>query len=518
MASRKGDIIASGESQKQTLAASKTKQKKISNASDLLPGPINLTKKSVKKTALTQKSLKLEQKNAKTAKIIKKIEKEIEDLDEKKDLVKKSAKQKFKDKIVTKPVKKLVKEIAKKEKSCGSGSSEKSPPKLKKSPVKKLDDKEEKKPKEKVQKEKKVKEIKKKSPLKAVKKGIEKSIDDIGSIKSRVDAKTDKKDKPKKAKVIAKNKLKLNSTKKIEENPPIECMDVKEENQDDVALLQVFQLKNGPVCEFDANVCNTITIRQDNTCIKIKEISVSQLPYSVKTEEKVDVTSMPLKKESKQITAEIQNTEKQVAEKQKPEKQKNEKPKVEKQKAEKPKNVKKKSEKPKTEKQKTVKLKNEKQKVEKQKTMEGKPVKKSAKAEKIKKPVLVVDKIKPKGKTKITQKVTKVKGRPTVSKRPRVASLNAIAKVHCLYENESKSALIDAMVASTASMVAATSATKVMKAKHESDAEPPARKGKRTSKRTTPGLKSVGRHWDMHDTSSTNSSSSGIVYFLLLVV
>jgi len=53
------------------------------------------------------------------------------------------------------------------------------------------------------------------------------------------------------------------------------------------------------------------------------------------------------------------------------------------------------------------------------------------------------------------------------------------------------------------------------KKKKNSNIETPARKGKRTSKRTTPGLKSVGRHWDMHDTSSTNSSSSGITIELI---
>jgi len=120
---------------------------------------------------------------------------------------------------------------------------------------------------------------------------------------------------------------------------------------------------------------------------------------------------------------------------------------------------------------------------------------------------LIVDKIKSKGKTKVVAPKLKVKGRP-VAKRPRVASLNAIAKVHCLYENESKSALIDAMAASAAATINAAA----KKSKKKSDVEIPARKGKRTSKRTTPGLKSVGRHWDMHDTSSTNSSSSGNIY------
>lgn len=489
MSSRKcSEIYTGGENQKPSSAAAKTKQKRVSNASDSPPGPINLTKKSIKKNAISQKVLKLEHKNVKTPKIIKKNEKESEDSDGKKDLVKKLAKQKLKEKLTTKAVKKSVKEV-KKGKNSNSGNNEKVEKIIKnisKKPAKKADDKEEKKLKEKVKKEKKVKEVKKKPVPKPVKKIVE----EVEPIKSRVDTKPEKKDKPKKAKIIAKNKVKINSTKKIDDNPPIECMDVvKDEKPDDVALLQVFQLKNGPVCDFDGSVCNTITIRQDNTCIKIKEISVSQLPYPVKTEEneKIDVTSIPVKKEPKQ-NIEHQNTEKQNSDKQKSEKQKTEKQKSQKLKTEKQNNQKQKSQKPKPEKSVTV-------------------VTKPTKVEKKKKPV-EIDKIKPKGKTKVTPKI-KTKGRP-VSKRPRVASLNAIAKVHCLYENESKGALIDAMTTSATTTVVAPPS----KDKNDSDVDPPARKGKRTSKRTTPGLKSVGRHWDMHDTSSTNSSSSGNTYIL----
>lgn len=492
MSSRKGiDAFNSGESQKHIVAV-KTKQKKASNASDSPPGLINLGKKpTVKRTNLSQKVLKLEQKIVKAPKIAKKNEKESEDSDEKKDAVKKSAKQKLKEKSVTKTTKKPIKDF-KKGKNSSSGNNDKNDklPKPKK-PAKKSEDKEEKKPKEKVQKEKKTKEVKKKP----IPKSTKKSVEEIESIKSRLEVKPDKKDKSKKTKVISKNKVKLNSTKKIDDNPSIECMDVvKNENPDDVALLQVFQLKNGPVCDFDGSVCNTITIRQDNTCIKIKEISVSQLPYSVKSDENekgTDVTSAPalVKKEFKQNIENEKTAEKKTA--------------IDKQKIEKIKNEKQKSEKLKTEKLKNAKPKTMvKQKIEK--SAIGKP----AKVEKKKKPIVVAaaDKIKSKGKTNVTLK-TKAKGRPPVAKRPRVASLNAIAKVHCLYENESKGALIDAMAAS---VVTATT-TPPSKKKKNLDVETPARKGKRTSKRTTPGLKSVGRHWDMHDTSSTNSSSSGII-------
>lgn len=509
MSSRKGaDLFTSGDSQKQTSSAAKTKQKRVSNASDTPPGPLNLAKKSVKKTTVSQKTSKSEQKTAKTPKIIKKNEKDGEDSDEKKDLGKKlSPKQKLKEKLVTKTVKKSIKEVKKGKNSNSviSEKNEKLPPKLKKL-AKKSEDKEEKKPKEKIQKEKKIKEVKKK----LISKPIKKSLEEVEHIKSSPEIKPEKKDKPQKTKVITKNKVdKLNSCKKVEDNPPIECMDVvKDENPDDVALLQVFQLKNGPVCDFDGGVCNTITIRQDNTCIKIKEISMSQLPYPVKSEEneKMDVTSSPAKKELKP-RIENQNIDKQSfdkikSDKIKSEKLKNEKQKLDKQKLEKQKLDKPKLEKPKLEKQKNIKQKTEKPKIEK-------PAKKPIKEEKKKKPA-IVDKTKLKGKTKVTPK-PKAKGRP-VAKRPRVASLNAIAKVHCLYENESKSALIDAM---TASAIIATTVPPTKDKKNNSDAEMIVRKGKRTSKRTTPGLKSVGRHWDMHDTSSTNSSSSGIVFIIL---
>lgn len=511
MSSRKGiEVLTSGESQKQTSITPKTKQKRVSNASDSSPGPINLTKKIIKKNTAPLKTSKSEQKTVKTSKIIKKNEKESEDSDEKKDLAKKTTKQKLKEKLITKTSKKTAKEV-KKNKNLALGNNEKVEKLQKpKKPVKKSEDKDEKKPTEKVQKEKKVKEVKKKPISKPVKKNIE----EVEPVKTRVDVKPEKKEKPKKAKVIGKNKIKINSSKGIDDNTPMECLDVvKDEGPDDVPLLQVFQLQNGPVCNFDGNVCNTITISQDNTCIKIKEISVSQLPYSVITEEnkKIDVTTA-VKKESKQST-DKQTTEKQKAEKQKIDKQKPEKLKVEKQKSEKQqkeekqkteeklKTEKQKTEKQKIDKQKSVKSKSEKQKIEKPKAV--KSVVKPVKVEKKKKPA-VVEKIKPKATPKKVTPKAKTKGRP-VSKRPRVASLNAIAKVHCLYENESKSALIDAMNASAVT----TPVVPVSKVKKNTDAEASIRKGKRTSKRTTPGLKSVGRHWDMHDTSSTNSSSSG---------
>ncbi|XP_050542854.1 proline-rich protein 36-like [Daktulosphaira vitifoliae] len=484
MSSRKTfDVSAGGESQKQSVAG-KVKQKRTSNASDTPPGPIIAVKKNVnnKKVAVSNKAQKTDLKNIKTPKAMKKIaEKEFEEREEKKESLKKTAKQKLKDKLITKTVKKPLKEAIKKGKALLTGSVEKlidkSPPKLKKAVIaaKKTEDKEEKKSKEKTQKEKKLKELKetkevketkdipvikdtkKKQAAKASKKLADSDID------LNKPPKLEKKEKPKKViRASAKSKGKLNDIKKIEDSA-MDCMDVvKDEKGDDVPLLQVFQLKNNPVCDFDGGICNTITIRQDNTCIKIKEISVSQLPYSVKTEQESEMAmSKPAVKKESKAKAEKQP-------------------------------------KPKPIKEKIV-----------------KNVKKE-KAEK-KTKASVVGKTKTKPKPKVSPKAKPKTGR--VSKRPRVASLNAIAKVHCLYENETKSALIDSLPASALAAAAAAATTEFpvavptpsSKVKQESKGKSSAtaRKGKRTSKRTTPGLKSVGRHWDMHDTSSNSSSSGG---------
>ncbi|XP_050423228.1 proteoglycan 4-like [Adelges cooleyi] len=496
MSSRKvADMSAGGESQKQTSAAAKAKQKKISNAADTPPGPVMATKKTAaKKAVVNNKVPKPEQKNAiKTPKAMKKIaEKEFEEREEKKDPpAKKTVKQKLKEKLITKTVKKPLKEAIKKGSKAGGLTSagnadkcaaDKSPPKPKKKAT--TDDKDEKKPKEKVPKEKKAakesggkdakettkdsKDTKKKQGVRAMKK----TADPADADGAKPAAKPDKKASPKKtaaaAKVTAaKSKGKQNQNRKIDSID--DCMDVvKDEKGDGLNLLQVFQLKDSEVCDFDGDICNTITIRQDNTCIKIKEISVSQLPYPVKSEPGTETESpvvKPVKKEAKT---------------------KVEKPKIDK---------------PKADKVGAKKVKAEKsEKPEKPEKPKKKP--KAAAAEK------------PKVKPKVSPKAKPKTGR--VAKRPRVASLNAIAKVHCLYENETKSALIDSLPASALAAAAAAAAAPVATlaptskaAKNEPKAEVAARKGKRTSKRTTPGLKSVGRHWDMHDTSSTNSSSSG---------
>lgn len=83
-------------------------------------------------------------------------------------------------------------------------------------------------------------------------------------------------------------------------------------------------------------------------------------------------------------------------------------------------------------------------------------------------------------------------------KRHRVASLNALAKVHCLYENESRGALLG---------ICGTNGGNSQRAH-----KPPqsSENGTVTTTRTlrsAPGLRGMGKHWDMHNASSTSSSS-----------
>ncbi|KAJ9595357.1 hypothetical protein L9F63_027258 [Diploptera punctata] len=83
-------------------------------------------------------------------------------------------------------------------------------------------------------------------------------------------------------------------------------------------------------------------------------------------------------------------------------------------------------------------------------------------------------------------------------KRHRVASLNALAKVHCLYENESRGALVG--YCGTTRRV-----TKQPPPKQSVSSDCTV-----TSTRTlrsAPGLRGMGKHWDMHNASSTSSSS-----------
>jgi hypothetical protein len=84
-------------------------------------------------------------------------------------------------------------------------------------------------------------------------------------------------------------------------------------------------------------------------------------------------------------------------------------------------------------------------------------------------------------------------------KRHRVASLNALAKVHCLYENESRGALLGICGASGGSN---QRAPKLPPSSPENDGVTTTR-----TLRSAPGLRGAGKHWDMHNASSTSSSS-----------
>lgn len=83
-------------------------------------------------------------------------------------------------------------------------------------------------------------------------------------------------------------------------------------------------------------------------------------------------------------------------------------------------------------------------------------------------------------------------------KRHRVASLNALAKVHCLYENESRGALLGICGTSGGSSQRASK----QPPSPENDAVTHTR-----TLRSAPGLRGMGKHWDMHNASSTSSSS-----------
>lgn len=91
-------------------------------------------------------------------------------------------------------------------------------------------------------------------------------------------------------------------------------------------------------------------------------------------------------------------------------------------------------------------------------------------------------------------------------KRHRVASLNALAKVHCLYENESRSNLLDSIETTTIKKEQTI-------IRREQDVEKRCTRNDTVTTRTlrsVPGLRAVGKHWDMHDsTSSSDDNNSG---------
>lgn len=104
-------------------------------------------------------------------------------------------------------------------------------------------------------------------------------------------------------------------------------------------------------------------------------------------------------------------------------------------------------------------------------------------------------------------------------KRHRVASLNAIAKVHCLYENEGRGNIIDNIQPIKKEIPdKKESIPKEKKEKKEVDKKEPVEKIEKPiivedsniparNLRTAPGLRGMGKHWDMHDTTSSSEDT-----------
>lgn len=94
----------------------------------------------------------------------------------------------------------------------------------------------------------------------------------------------------------------------------------------------------------------------------------------------------------------------------------------------------------------------------------------------------------------------------------RVASLNALAKVHCLYENETRGNMFD-MIDEASKLTYAprreTGKHQPLKIKEENgESDNPNSKASSPiptrTLRSAPGLRGVGKHWDMHDESSSS--------------
>lgn len=81
-------------------------------------------------------------------------------------------------------------------------------------------------------------------------------------------------------------------------------------------------------------------------------------------------------------------------------------------------------------------------------------------------------------------------------KRHRVASLNALAKVHCLYENESRGAILDSIE---------TIKTEPASEKRASPTKEIEKPAPTRTLRSVPGLRAVGKHWDLDDATSSSS-------------
>lgn len=99
-------------------------------------------------------------------------------------------------------------------------------------------------------------------------------------------------------------------------------------------------------------------------------------------------------------------------------------------------------------------------------------------------------------------------------KRHREASLNALAKVHCLYENESKSAFDQMTEGSLIKREPAAldkpkkcSNARKLSSESSSDSESDEEQPVKRILRDVPGLRGVGKHWDMHDSISSDNNS-----------
>ncbi|RZC33700.1 hypothetical protein BDFB_011188, partial [Asbolus verrucosus] len=114
----------------------------------------------------------------------------------------------------------------------------------------------------------------------------------------------------------------------------------------------------------------------------------------------------------------------------------------------------------------------------------------------------VITAVKDKVKRKESQRSRKMKlfGFWNGPKRHRVASLNALAKVHCLYENETRGNLLDPIEGTDKK----ESASDDKKPDTDDDVMPCTR-----TLRSVPGLRAIGKHWDMHDTTSSSEDNSG---------
>ncbi|XP_031340964.1 uncharacterized protein LOC116169077 [Photinus pyralis] len=82
-------------------------------------------------------------------------------------------------------------------------------------------------------------------------------------------------------------------------------------------------------------------------------------------------------------------------------------------------------------------------------------------------------------------------------KRHRVASLNALAKVHCLYENETRGTLMDNDHSIKSELIDDTNNDE------EDDEILPTR-----TLRSAPGLRGAGKHWEMHDDTFSSSEDN----------